>query len=310
MVGSASEEKMLEERHRKKQLEKQATQPDEPLDTIGTRDSRFDDFGDDFDYDAMMDDDGLEERIPGVNADADEDDDYLYTEHPAKYDDNGFDAIGNHTVPIVVEDDDPDGLDPDNDQENFAGFVFQRSNPASSLVSPSGTGMTATPRDALGRVIGFAMTDETSPGLLSPAAAAEPSPPCAQDDADIEAMPTKSSEDDLPVTTTGLGIDHLTPVDQQSQKQQRPLGRQDDLYFDQGLADELDFGDMKNTPRHLTSPSLTITIQTNMDDLSRVPLLRHRHSGQWRQQSRRLRRNETRICPGSLYWLSLQLAHH
>lgn len=242
MVGSASEEKMLEERHRKKQLEKQATQPDEPLDTIGTRDSRFDDFGDDFDYDAMMDDDGLEERIPGVNADADEDDDYLYTEHPAKYDDNGFDAIGNHTVPIVVEDDDPDGLDPDNDQENFAGFVFQRSNPASSLVSPSGTGMTATPRDALGRVIGFAMTDETSPGLLSPAAAAEPSPPCAQDDADIEAMPTKSSEDDLPVTTTGLGIDHLTPVDQQSQKQQRPLGRQDDLYFDQGLADELDFG--------------------------------------------------------------------
>ncbi|KAK4032177.1 heterokaryon incompatibility protein-domain-containing protein [Parachaetomium inaequale] len=112
MIGAAEQERLLEERHRQREQEKKTS--DDPAD------ARFDDFDDDFDYDAMMDDDGLEERIPGVNAD------YEYEED--------LDA----------------DLDPDNDQENFAGFVFQRSGPVSSLASPHTPGMLATPRDATG----------------------------------------------------------------------------------------------------------------------------------------------------------------
>ncbi|KAK8920533.1 hypothetical protein VCV18_007836 [Metarhizium anisopliae] len=120
MVGAAKQEKLLEERHRQRELERKTNDIDD------FRDSRFDDFDEDaFDYDAMMDDDGFEERIPGVNADFDDE------EVPESYD-------------LDVD------LDPDNDQENFAGFDFQRSNTASALASPYSTGMLITPRDADG----------------------------------------------------------------------------------------------------------------------------------------------------------------
>ena len=67
MIGAASQEKLLEDRHREKALRKQSETP-EP--DIGIFDEE-----EDYDYENMMDDDGLEERIPGVNADMDDDDD-------------------------------------------------------------------------------------------------------------------------------------------------------------------------------------------------------------------------------------------
>lgn len=147
MVGAARAEKQLEERHRQKELERKANGG-----PPSNRDSRFDDFDEDtFDYDAAMDDDGLEEAIPGVNADYE--DDFFEDEIPFEED-----------VPLVGEDDiieEEEEDDPDNDQENFAGFVFSRSNPQSSMVSPATPGMLATPRDASGRPIGHAIT--TSP---------------------------------------------------------------------------------------------------------------------------------------------------
>lgn len=95
MVGAAKQEKALEDRHRQRAAEKGES------DHFNPRDSRFDDFDEDaFDYDAMMDDDGLEERIPGVNADEDDGEDEYYLEQ---------------------------SVDPDNDQVNFSGFPFQRS---------------------------------------------------------------------------------------------------------------------------------------------------------------------------------------
>ncbi|KAJ4190694.1 hypothetical protein NW755_004908 [Fusarium falciforme] len=146
MIGAAKQEKLLEDRHRQRELERKTSEPS------GPRDSRFDDFDDDaFDYDAMMDDDGLEERIPGVNADYEDD---IYEEE----------------IPMVGEDLDDSVDDPDNDQENFSGFVFQRSNPTSSLTSPLSAGFVPTPRDADGNRIGFATSQYTPnmPGALSP----------------------------------------------------------------------------------------------------------------------------------------------
>ncbi|KAK7979785.1 hypothetical protein PG989_012242 [Apiospora arundinis] len=131
MMGAANAEKLLEERHRQREQDKQPEIP-------AHRDSRFDDFDEDpFEYDDMDYDDGLEERIPGVNADYDEEEEDIYEEEP------------------ISE------YDPDNDQENFAGFVFQRSNPHSTLQSPQDAMMATTPRDAEGNIIGFAMTQGT-----------------------------------------------------------------------------------------------------------------------------------------------------
>ncbi|KAK2074175.1 hypothetical protein P8C59_008401 [Phyllachora maydis] len=194
MIGAAKQEKLLEERHRQREMDKNTSDPPEPRD----RDSRFDDFdGDDMDYDAMMDDDGLEEAIPGINVDLA--DDTLDVDGDDDDDDD--------------DDDDEAATDPDNDQENFAGFVFQRSNPAPALASPrtAGPGMPATPRDANGTAIGCAVTKEdTSSGPVDSALA-------------------------WGEGGTGLGIRGLDTDMRQGGSQA------EDLYFEDGLADELDF---------------------------------------------------------------------
>ncbi|KAK3934774.1 hypothetical protein QBC46DRAFT_398993 [Diplogelasinospora grovesii] len=219
MIGAAKQERLLEERHRQRELEKKATDGAQ-----GPRESGYDEFDEDaFDYDAMMDDDGLEERIPGVNADLEEEED---------------------------EEDYEAAFDPDNDQENFAGFTFQRSNPTSTLASPlpPGTGMLATPRDSNGNVIGFAETKDATPGLPP-----SPLPTFGSDPA------TAPGPDDA---VLGLGIQELHIQDQVAQDeavtapqddvQQEAAAtvdpapstkrvNDDDIYFDDGLADELDF---------------------------------------------------------------------
>lgn len=61
-VESSTQEKLLEEKHKAKEAQRKL------------EDGYFEDFDDEFDHDIMDDFDGLEEKIPGVNADADEDD--------------------------------------------------------------------------------------------------------------------------------------------------------------------------------------------------------------------------------------------
>ena len=228
MIGAAKAEKLLEERHRQKALEKQTSDP-----VSAQRDSRFDDFDDDFDYDAMMDDDGLEERIPGVNADYDEEEDFEV----------GLDDV----EPDLGGEDDPD-----NDQENFAGFTFQRSNPQSSVTSPHTPGMLITPRDANGNPVGFAVTKNTTPDPLSATSQAFPF-----DSSDLTLQPK------LEDSVAGLGIQGIdmsqpsTNDDVEQQPRQdsapphipRPSARgEDDLYFDEGLLQELALADDEIQP--------------------------------------------------------------
>lgn len=179
MIGAASSaEKLLEEKHRQRQQNKDG----EPTDD--RRDSRFDDFDDDgFDYDAMdYDDDGFEEAIPGVNVE-------------------------------YVDDDYEADMDPDNDQENFAGFVFQRSNPGSALESPTSAGLLPTPRDAEGNVIGYAMTKESpDPGVRASASietigkTPQPAPSISTASVSTNASRSSVSTGESP---TGLGIQGL-----------------------------------------------------------------------------------------------------
>ncbi|KAK3343496.1 hypothetical protein B0T25DRAFT_625348 [Lasiosphaeria hispida] len=209
MIGAANQEKLLEERHRMRENDKKTT---DVVATTGQRDSRFDEFDEDnFDYDAMMDDDGLEERIPGVNADYEEDDD--------------FDAA----------------MDPDDDQENFAGFVFQRSNPASSLASPHTPGMLATPRDAEGKAIGFAMTKDATPIMPNAASSFYLQDPSVS--LDMVDRFSDLNVDELDMSVQSANDETVVHQPQETAPLGLPPKRNpdDDLYFDEGLADELDF---------------------------------------------------------------------
>ncbi|KAK2607034.1 hypothetical protein N8I77_005743 [Diaporthe amygdali] len=221
MMGAARAEKALEERHRQKELERKANNMES-----GHRDSRFDDFDDDtFDYDAAMAEDGFEEDIPMVG-----DDDFL--------DD---DAFFEEDVPVVGDEIVDTEDDPDNDQENFAGFVFQRSNPQSSLASPAAAALLATPRDASGKAIGYAMTKDTTPDPQSATS------PLANTETPVD------QEEDL-AGADGLGI-QVTSAPRKTQydptvfqeRRYQPvddgadLGSTEDkeLYFDEGLLEEL-----------------------------------------------------------------------
>ncbi|KAK4235540.1 hypothetical protein C8A03DRAFT_36602 [Achaetomium macrosporum] len=195
MIGAAKQERLLEERHRLREQERKMS--DDP----GDRDARFDDFDDDFDYDAMMDDDGLEERIPGINADYDDEED-----------------LGA-------------AMDPDNDQENFAGFTFQRSNPASSLVSPHTPAMVPTPRDANGQTIGFAMIKDTTPELPTADSPMCPNP----------LRLSKQDISGLGIQGLETGATNGAPESVVFRPSQPPPQADDFLFIDDGLADELDF---------------------------------------------------------------------
>ncbi|OAA46230.1 hypothetical protein NOR_02983 [Metarhizium rileyi] len=214
MVGAAEQEKILEDRHRQRELERNTSVND------CSRDSRFDDFDEDaFDYDAMMDDDGLEEKIPGVNADLNEE------EVAEAYD-------------LDVE------LDPDNDQENFAGFEFQRSNPTSALASPYSNGMMITPRDVDGNVIGFAMTKDT------PGASVIPSSP---------SLPTSNEDVTSEQRVSGLGIE-------EGSANNTALAREDDLYFDDGMIGfENEFSEDLAASPDATDPPFDESIFDNND---------------------------------------------
>lgn len=191
MIGVAEEERILEERHRQREAEKKVTEEFIP------RDSRFDDFDEDaFDYDAMMDDDGLEERIPGVNADYDEEDDYYLEENLD---------------------------DPDNDQDNFAGFAFQRSNGNSPLPT-SHSGATGTPQDADDRFL--ALPPQASPHLQD--SPIPPGPEQVQSQQAPGALPAG-----LGIQGAGIQGSGEPAVD----ARKKPM-YDEDLYFDDGMAAE------------------------------------------------------------------------
>ncbi|KAK4460122.1 hypothetical protein QBC42DRAFT_273041 [Cladorrhinum samala] len=214
MAGAAKQERLLEERHRQREQGKKTPDLAPP-----EHDSRFDDFDEDFDYDAMMDDDGFEEPIPLVNAD--------YEEEP----------IPGVNADYEEEQDYEAAMDPDNDQENFAGFVFQRSHPASALPSPHTPAVLPTPRDANGKVIGFAMTKDVTPDVPTPVTADAPPLPRAEEAMERQdGHAAEQYQQDAPNDLACQPSHQPAPVEVPAKRE-----KGDDIYFDDGLADELDF---------------------------------------------------------------------
>ncbi|KAL5318398.1 hypothetical protein ACEPPN_013458 [Leptodophora sp. 'Broadleaf-Isolate-01'] len=217
MIGAAKQERLLEDRHRQKALEKKAEKNDDE-----DEDDRIEDeFENDYDYDNMDDDDGLEERIPGVNADLD-DDDYPYDDSEE---------------PIPGADDEEDPYQFSDHEGNLGGFTFQQSSLATPM-SPTSPAMVSTPRDADGEVIGFAMTKNS---------------PWAPKGADSNISPSSPMSPDMksPALVTemqGLGLQGINtsqlvnpatanpPPSNTVEDFPRPATLDDDdLYFDDGI---------------------------------------------------------------------------
>ena len=117
-VGSAAQEKLLEEKHREKAKRKER-------ESVISGYSEMDDDDGYADYEEMMNDDGLEERIPGVNADADE-----FDMPGSKHTIEGFNFIS----------------------PNKSSFESAASQVSTGLTSPD------TPRDSQGQIVGFAVS--------------------------------------------------------------------------------------------------------------------------------------------------------
>ena len=194
-VGSAAQEKLLEEKHRDQAKRKER-------ESIISGYSEMDDNEGYADYDDMMNDDGLEERIPGVNADADD-----------------FDMPGSQHV--------------------MEGFNFISPNKSSfeSAASRVSTGLTSpdTPRDSQSQIVGFAVS-KLSPEL-SQYEAQELQPSQNKGDARPKFTPDAATNHGFQsqliqrdVATVGNLADVPGRLDAQD----------DDLYFDDGMIEDVE----------------------------------------------------------------------
>lgn len=195
MIGAASQEKLLEDRHREKALRKQSETP-EP--DIGVFDEE-----EDYDYENMMDDDGLEERIPGVNADLDDDED---------------------------DDDDMFGQ-----QWGIGGFTLQSTGPMESLDPVNDY----TPRDLDGNPISRGMSRELE---IKAQETSQEADAINYEDADISPN-TAPNRELSGLGLEGLGLDDdsvpitepLVPFRQSQIFAPKKVLDEDDMYFDDGM---------------------------------------------------------------------------
>ena len=194
-VDSAAQERILEEKH------KQQAALRKPLEEPEMDEDIQDDDYNDYDPDA---DDGLEEKIPGINADADDD----------------FDADAEEIIGA--------GFMPPKQGAKQDIFHF---TPASTILSPTTTNATSlpTPRDEMGQVIGFANTTD-SPNLALPP---------QKDRSDMENDHSVAMLNGLGISSIqnpGLRDSVVSDVP----LQHRSGDFDDDMYFDDGNFD--DFG--------------------------------------------------------------------
>ena len=195
-VGSAAQERLLEEKHRQKAKQKER-------ESLASDNNDMEDDDGYADYDDI-DDDGLEERIPGVNADP---------EDP--------------NIPIL--------------QHTFENIMFTSPNKSSfeSATSPASTGLTspATPRDSRGRSVSLTGS-KSSPDLVQQQPEGHQittkeddlrtrSTPDGIMDASFHAQPLPQEADS---ESNLAGLPHRYDQD-------------DDLYFDDGMIEDFDDGE-------------------------------------------------------------------
>lgn len=211
-VGSAAQEKLLEEKHRQHASRKQrdsvlSLEDGEEMDD----DNGYDDYMQD-----EMNDEGFEEQIPGVNADEDDED---------EADDDG---LSRSHLPVA--------------QQALDNFHFASPNKSSfeGTTSPVSTGLTSpgTPRDFTGQAIGFAVTKfpggvqqvqiAGTGGLRPRSTPGDKSSSRLSSEPLQRVVSSESNLANLPKSDAGLMNVNLSPGGYED----------DDMYFQDGIDDE------------------------------------------------------------------------
>lgn len=204
-ADSSAQEKLLEEKHKQHEATRKSIVPD-----VGEDE---DDYAN-YDFDA---DDGFEEKIPGVNADFDDDEVFDMPEG------NALEA--RYAAPQAEEDPPAEASATTNQRQSLHGFHF---TPQSMTFSPTSThnGSQPTPRDGDGFVIGLA--DSREP--------AHDDQPHVDSKAEVVDAGLISMFDGLGITTSGAR-------QRRSQQLSRPQGQvfdDEDLYFDDGEFEDVE----------------------------------------------------------------------
>jgi hypothetical protein len=209
---SAAQEKLLEEKHKQ-----HANNNDSKAAPQFADEGQEDDDYEDYDFDA---DDGFEEQIPGVNADAG-DDEETFMPRPISLALNP----SNKRINLKI---DPGAANDYARKDNLQSFHF---TPDPSVLSSVSTGQTSqpTPRDEDGRVIGLADTS------YSPRRTNDHS----RQRSDLSIVEVSGGLAGLGLSTTQPDTKAQSPVTfHMSSAQQEPF-RDEDLYFDDGEFDEM-----------------------------------------------------------------------
>lgn len=211
-VGSAAQEKLLEERHRENAKRKKQNTAKSDQDSEEDEEEYIDN------YDDINDDDALEEDIPGVDANSHIDHSTMQA-HPPVSD-------------LAMEDCDlmlPQTLAIDGPTQNLTemfNFVSPNKSSFESITSPASTNLTSlgTPRDSQGQPVGFAIS-QSSPDFAHLQCEA-----LAQKDG---SRPKSAPANDLAPNSQDL----LLSLGISSSR--NPDHDDDDLYFDDGMIEDL-----------------------------------------------------------------------
>ena len=196
-VGSAVQEKLLEDKHRQKAIR------DEHFNAVNAANDS--DVEDDFPNYDEMDDSGLEEKIPGINAD---EEDIEPAAHPVSH--QSWDN-GQYTTP------------------NKSSFE--------SAVSPGSTGLTSpdTPRDSGSNAIGFALSKISQDQMASPIDGTQAS---AGDNQTLRPRSTPGDKSNSNLQTTPL--QRVVSSDSNlAALPRRQTYHDDELYFDDGMIEDI-----------------------------------------------------------------------
>ena len=199
-VGSAAQEKLLEDKHRQKA---DRSNQRESMTSIEGLDDQYNGV----EYDAI-DDGGYEERIPGVNCDEDDE------------------ATEENNMPVLQR-----------DMESF-NFVSPNKSSFESTTSPTSTGVTSldTPRDLITQQVGFTMS-KSSPNLAQLQSGEQLQVSAEDEDLRPRSTPGRSSKfipQPQPLqqeVASEVNIAGLTRLQSYMD---------DDLYFDDGMIDDVD----------------------------------------------------------------------
>lgn len=226
-VGSAAQERILEDKHRQKAKQKERQ-------SVLSDDNEFEDEDGYADYDDADADDGLEERIPGVNADAEDGE-----------------------MPVLRD-----------SADNF-NFISPNKSSFESVPSHASTGLTSpgTPRDGQGQLACLALS-KSSPDLVG-MQPEQRQAPGKEDNARPKSTPGAKS--DTSFVTQTLQREVASETNLAGLPRRYDFQDDDDMYFDDGMIEDFDDEEHQAFDESVFDDDTSRVYGLPLRDLSPVP---------------------------------------